>query len=163
MGGQRSYPALDDAREDARRALASATSTILAGRIAGRLVATAMVGADGHRGWVHYLATALDLRGRGLGEAMMRAAETWAAGRGMPKLQLMVRHDNAGARGFYEAIGYTANRSRCARGGSVAVRSLDGSSAALTRDSPGDNLATNGNYGPGAAKFRASWSCNSLS
>ena len=98
----------NDPREDARRALAGATSTILAGRIAGRLVATAMVGADGHRGWVYYLATALDLRRHGLGEAMMRAAESWAAGRGMPKLQLMVRDDNVGARGFYEAIGYAA-------------------------------------------------------
>ncbi len=98
----------NDAREDARRALAGATSTILAGRIAGRLVATAMVGADGHRGWLYYLATAPDLRGQGLGEAMMRAAEGWAATRGMPKLQLMVRHDNPEAKGFYEAIGYTA-------------------------------------------------------
>ncbi len=98
----------NDAREDARRALAGETSTILAGRIADRLVATAMVGADGHRGWVYYLATASDLRGQGLGEAMMRAAEGWAAERGMPKLQLMVRHDNAEVRGFYESIGYTA-------------------------------------------------------
>lgn len=98
----------NDPREDARRALAGTTSTILAGRIAARLVATAMVGADGHRGWVYYLASAPDLRGQGLGEAMMRAAESWAAGRGMPKLQLMVREDNAEAKGFYESIGYTA-------------------------------------------------------
>jgi len=99
---------MDDPREDARRALAGATSTILAGHVAGRLVATAMLGAEGHRGWAYYLATAPDLRGHGLGEAMMRAAENWAARRGMPKLQLMVRDDNVGARGFYEAIGYTA-------------------------------------------------------
>jgi ribosomal protein S18 acetylase RimI-like enzyme len=98
----------NDPREDARRALTGATSTILAGRIAGRLVATAMVGADGRRGWVYYLATAPDLHGQGLGEAVMHAAEAWAAGRGMPKLQLMVRQDNAEAKGFYEAIGYTA-------------------------------------------------------
>jgi ribosomal protein S18 acetylase RimI-like enzyme len=100
----------NDAREDARLALAGSTSTILAGRIAGGLVASAMVGADGHRGWVYYLAIAPDARGQGLGEAMMRAAERWAAQRGMPKLQLMVRHDNAGAKGFYEAIGYTSER-----------------------------------------------------
>jgi hypothetical protein len=98
----------NDPREDARRALAGVMSTILAGRIAGRLVATVMVGADGHRGWAYYLASEPDLRGQGLGEAMMRAAESWAARRGMPKLQLMVRDDNAEAKGFYESIGYTA-------------------------------------------------------
>ena len=96
----------NDPHADARLALAGETSTILAGRLDGRLVATVMVGADGHRGWVYYLGVAPDCRGRHFGEAMMRAAEQWIIARGMPKLQLMVRHDNAAAIGFYEAIGY---------------------------------------------------------
>ena len=96
----------NDPRADARLALAGETSTILAGRVDYRLVATAMVGADGHRGWVYYLAVAPDQRGRRMGEAMMRAAEAWVRARGMPKLQLMVRGDNAAAIAFYEAIGY---------------------------------------------------------
>ena len=96
----------NDPRADARLALAGATSTILAIREEDRLIATAMVGADGHRGWVYYLAVAPDRRGEGLGEAVMRAAENWVRDRGLPKLQLMVRHENAVALGFYEAIGY---------------------------------------------------------
>ena len=96
----------NDPRADIRRAFESAASTILAYREDGRLVATAMVGADGHRGWVYYLAVAPDRRKRGLGEAMMRAAEDWVAARGMPKMQLMVRIENAAAAGFYHAIGY---------------------------------------------------------
>jgi ribosomal protein S18 acetylase RimI-like enzyme len=96
----------NDPRSDAHRAFAGETSTILATREDGRLVATVMVGADGHRGWVYYLAVAPDRRKRGLGEAMMRAAEAWVAARGMPKMQLMVRIENAGAAGFYHAIGY---------------------------------------------------------
>ena len=96
----------NDPRADIRRALGGATSTILVHRDDGRLAATVMVGADGHRAWVYYLAVAPDLRKRGLGEAMMRAAEGWAAARGMPKMQLMVRTENAGAAGFYHAIGY---------------------------------------------------------
>ena len=39
----------NDPHADARRAMAGETSTILAGRVEGRLVATVMVGADGHR------------------------------------------------------------------------------------------------------------------
>lgn len=41
----------------------------------GRLVGTVMVGHDGHRGWVYYLATASEVRGRGYGRALMLAAE----------------------------------------------------------------------------------------
>lgn len=96
----------NDPHTDARLALAGATSTILAGRLDGRLVATVMVGADGHRGWVYYLGVAVDCLRRGYGAAMMAAAEAWIVDHGMPKLQLMVRDDNAVAIGFYEALGY---------------------------------------------------------
>jgi len=69
-------------------------------------VATVMLGHDGHRGWVYYLAVTGDCQGLGHGKAMMRAAERWMAARRVPKLQLMVRADNAGAIGFYETLGY---------------------------------------------------------
>ena len=48
----------NDPNADIALALATPSSTVLAGRIDGRLVATAMVGSDGHRGWVYYLAVA---------------------------------------------------------------------------------------------------------
>ena len=38
-----------------------------------------------------------------------RAAEDWLRQRSVPKVQLMVRGDNAGAAGFYEALGYERN------------------------------------------------------
>ena len=37
---------------------------------------------------------------------MMRACEAWLADRKVPKLNVMVRGDNAIARGFYTALGY---------------------------------------------------------
>ena len=91
---------------DARLAMAGSNSTVLAARDAKRVVATAMVGFDGHRAWVYYLAVALSHRGRGLGAALMRASEDWSRARGAPKLQLMVRSTNIAASGFYEALGY---------------------------------------------------------
>ena len=94
----------NDPRADARLALAGATSTILALREGGRVVATAMVGCDGHRGWVYYLGVDPMQRCRRVGEAMMQAAEAWVRARGAPKLQLMVRADNAGAQGFYDRL-----------------------------------------------------------
>jgi ribosomal protein S18 acetylase RimI-like enzyme len=64
-----------------------------------------MVGSDGHRGWVYYLAVAPARRRAGLGRTMMDAAEAWLRARGAPKIQLMVREDNEAALGFYEALG----------------------------------------------------------
>lgn len=88
-------------------------STVLVAEHAGRVVATAMVGEDGHRGWVYYLATDPAHQGLGLGRAMMRAAERWLSERGVWKVQLLVRADNAAVRRFYEHIGYRDTRSVC--------------------------------------------------
>lgn len=97
----------NDPRADARRALDGPASTILAGYSTGnRLSATAMVGADGHRAWVYYLAVSPDSRGAGHGMALMRAAEDWARRSGMAKLELMVRDGNGPAAAFYVSIGY---------------------------------------------------------
>ncbi len=65
-----------------------------------------MVGHDGHRGWIYYLAVAPSARRGGLGRSLVEASEHWLAERGVPKLNVMVRGDNADAQGFYDAIGY---------------------------------------------------------
>jgi ribosomal protein S18 acetylase RimI-like enzyme len=81
-------------------------STILIGREDDAIVATAMVGYDGHRGWVYYVATHPDRRARGFGHAIMNAAEDWLRAAGVAKLQLLVRPENAGVAAFYQSIGY---------------------------------------------------------
>lgn len=96
----------NDPRADLALAMGKAASAVLAGRLDGKLVATAMVGHDGHRGWVYYLAVAVAHRKAGNGATMMRAAEDWVRAHGVPKLQLMVRGDNAPTQAFYDAIGY---------------------------------------------------------
>jgi ribosomal protein S18 acetylase RimI-like enzyme len=88
-------------------------STVLVADLTGRVVATAMVGEDGHRGWVYYVAADPDYQGGGLGRAMMNAAEQWLLGRGVWKVQLLVREDNQSIKGFYEHLGYTDVRSSC--------------------------------------------------
>lgn len=95
----------NDARADFSLALDTPTSTILIARDTQAIVASVMTGFDGHRGWVYYLAVAPDRRRGGHGRAMMTAAEQWLRGRGVPKLQLMVRDDNEAVLGFYAALG----------------------------------------------------------
>ncbi len=95
----------NDPATDYARAVAGEHSAILVSRNGDAIAASVMVGEDGHRGWVYYLAVAPDLRRAGLGARMMTAAEAWLRARGVPKIQLMVREGNEDALAFYEALG----------------------------------------------------------
>lgn len=103
----------NDPHLDLSFARRSEQSTVLVGLLEGRVVATAMVGEDGHRGWVYYLATHPDVQRRGFARAMMGAAEAWLRARGVWKMQLLIRADNAEARGFYERIGFRDTQAVC--------------------------------------------------
>jgi ribosomal protein S18 acetylase RimI-like enzyme len=96
----------NDPAADIALARRGAHSTVLIGRDHGAIVATVMVGHDGHRGWVYYVATDPDRRAKGYGRAIMNAAEDWLRATGIPKLQLLVRRENSGVAAFYQSIGY---------------------------------------------------------
>jgi ribosomal protein S18 acetylase RimI-like enzyme len=96
----------NDPAADIALARREPNSTILIGRVDDAIVATVMVGYDGHRGWVYYVATDPDRRAEGYGRAIMNAAEDWLRAAGIAKLQLMVRRENAQAGAFYQSIGY---------------------------------------------------------
>jgi ribosomal protein S18 acetylase RimI-like enzyme len=81
-------------------------STLLVGRHDGVICASVMVGHDGHRGWVYYVTVDPDQRYHGFGRAIMDAAEDWLRKRGILKLQLLVRKENAKVHEFYRSIGY---------------------------------------------------------
>jgi ribosomal protein S18 acetylase RimI-like enzyme len=81
-------------------------AAVLAGRNGGGIVASILVGHDGHRGWVYYVAVDPDCRHQGYGRVVMDAAEDWLRGRGIEKLQLMMRPDNSQVQTFYRSLGY---------------------------------------------------------
>jgi ribosomal protein S18 acetylase RimI-like enzyme len=95
----------NDPQADLAHARGSPASAVLVARAEGELIASVMVGYDGHRGWVYYLAVAPEARRRGMGRRMMQAAEAWLREREAPKIQLMVRATNAAVIGFYERLG----------------------------------------------------------
>ncbi|WP_213980406.1 GNAT family acetyltransferase [Sphingomonas sp. dw_22] len=95
----------NDPEADFALALATGGSTVLVARGGDGIDGSVMVGFDGHRGWVYYLAVAPERQGAGRGRALMAAAEDWLRSRGCPKIQLMVRAGNAAALGFYEKLG----------------------------------------------------------
>jgi ribosomal protein S18 acetylase RimI-like enzyme len=79
---------------------------MLLGRDAGAAAASVLVGHDGHRGWVYYVSVDPEHRDKGYGRAIMQAAGDWLRERGIQKLQLMIRGDNAQVHAFYLSIGY---------------------------------------------------------
>ena len=64
----------DPARDIARK-LQVGRDLFLVGESQGELVATAMGGYEGHRGWVNYLAVSPSHRRRGYGERLMAELE----------------------------------------------------------------------------------------
>ena len=75
----------------------------------GELMASVMVGYDGHRGWMNYLAVSPERQGNGYGRDLVREAERLLTERGCPKLNLQVRASNRSVIDFYQAIGYSTD------------------------------------------------------
>ena len=96
----------NDPHADIALARRSTDTAVLVGHVNETVAATVMVGFDGHRGWVYYLAVEPALHGGGRGREMMTAAETWLRARDVPKLMLMVRETNTAVAGFYASLGY---------------------------------------------------------
>ncbi len=99
-------PGKNDPEADIDFAVASKDAAILVGVAEDEIAATVMVGHDGHRGWLYYVAVAPARQRRGLGWRMVEAAEDWLRQRGAPKAQLMIRETNTQVEAFYAKLGY---------------------------------------------------------
>jgi ribosomal protein S18 acetylase RimI-like enzyme len=99
----------NDPAADFDLALAGPASEILLLHQSEALVGSVMVGHDGHRGSIYYLAVDPACRRQGLGRRLMQEAEAWLRERSVPKLNLLVRAENDGVVGFYRALGYADN------------------------------------------------------
>lgn len=97
----------NDPASDFRFARGGACSDVLvAVDEAGRVGGSVMVGHDGHRGWLYYVAAAPELQGSGIGRLVVSAAEDWLRTRGVNKAQLLVRDTNTNVVAFYERLGF---------------------------------------------------------
>ncbi|CAN3992343.1 GNAT family N-acetyltransferase [Methylocystis bryophila] len=97
----------NDPAADFRLAMTGVCSDVLvAEEDQGHIIGSVLVGHDGHRGWLYYLATATRAQGSGVGRKLVEAAEQWLRERGAVKAQLLVRERNSGVVSFYERLGY---------------------------------------------------------
>ncbi|TWU18539.1 GNAT family acetyltransferase [Allorhodopirellula heiligendammensis] len=97
----------NDPALDIHRKLSGQRDWLLVGMLDQKLIASVMVGYDGHRGWINYLAVHPIHRESGIGRLLMSEAESRLRGVRCPKINLQVRRDNREATAFYEAIGFT--------------------------------------------------------
>lgn len=96
----------NDPHRDIEKARAKFNSDILVGVENGKIIASVMVGHDGHRGTVYYVSADPEFQGKGLGRQIMSAAESWLKDRGIWKINLMIRPDNTAVQSFYTTLGY---------------------------------------------------------
>ena len=99
----------NDPLEDIHLCVTTPSSELVVADSAGQLIGSAMLGHDGHRGWVYYLAVHPNWQRNGIGRSLMSYAEGWMDQRQVPKIQAMIRADNLPVRGFYRRLGYQDN------------------------------------------------------
>ena len=95
-----------DPRKDIARKMKVNPEWFLVGESDGRVVATCMIGYEGHRGWINLLAVAPALQGGGQGRALRAEAERILRAEGCAKINLQVRRTNAAVGAFYERLGF---------------------------------------------------------
>tara|TARA_B110001452_G_scaffold231724_1_gene208690 strand:+ start:238 stop:522 length:285 start_codon:yes stop_codon:yes gene_type:complete len=85
----------------------------LIGQIDGVLMASIMIGYDGQRGSINYLAVAPDHSGASYGKILMTEAERLLTLIGCPKIKFCVRTDNDKVVELYHQPGYTIEPVYC--------------------------------------------------
>ena len=73
---------------------------------ANRLIATIMVGYDGHRGSINYLTVDPAVAGNGHGRHLMQMAEAFLLSFECPKINLCVLRNIEAVTKFYDGLGY---------------------------------------------------------
>jgi ribosomal protein S18 acetylase RimI-like enzyme len=91
---------------DIQRKLNFQKELFFVGLLNDEIIATAMFGYDGHRGWLNYFAVLPNFQKRGFGKKLMTFGEMALIEKGCPKLNLQIRDDNTKAINFYQKVGY---------------------------------------------------------
>jgi ribosomal protein S18 acetylase RimI-like enzyme len=96
----------NDPRKDILRKLEVNPEWFLIAELNTFLVATCMVGYEGHRGWINYLAVSPHAQRQRIGTQMMAEAERLLKNAGCPKINLQIRPTNLQVIEFYKSLGF---------------------------------------------------------
>ena len=96
----------NDPNKDIDRKMAFQPDLFLVAEDSGEVVGAVMVGYEGHRGAINYLAVRPDCQRKGYGRAIMQAAVTKLKALNCPKVNLLVRTSNPNVIEFYNSLGF---------------------------------------------------------
>lgn len=97
----------NDPHKDIQRKCAVHPKRFLVGVLEDQIVASAMFGYDGHRGWIYYLAVCPNHQRQGLGRLIVDEVEHQLRQAGCPKINLQVRSSNTTVIEFYRSLGFS--------------------------------------------------------
>jgi GNAT superfamily N-acetyltransferase len=106
------FKSLGDDDESLDRLAARNPGLMLVAEAEDRIVGTALGAWDGRRGWIYHVAVAPELRRTGLGRRLIHEVERRLRALGCPKVNVIVRDDNAEGRRFWDALGYASPPAR---------------------------------------------------
>lgn len=96
----------NDPLEDIQKKLDFQPELFFIALLDGQLIGSIMVGYEGHRGWIHYLAVLPAFQRRGYGKKLVDKAIDELRKLGCLKVNLQVRRSNASVVGFYKHLGF---------------------------------------------------------
>jgi ribosomal protein S18 acetylase RimI-like enzyme len=96
----------NDPVEDIRRKFAFQPDLFFVALLDGQLVGSIMVGYEGHRGWLNYLAVLPKYQKRDYGRKLVEKAIEELKELGCLKVNLQVRKNNTSVISFYEHLGF---------------------------------------------------------
>jgi ribosomal protein S18 acetylase RimI-like enzyme len=96
----------NDPQKDINRKMTDLNGVFWVGHVNDTVMASIMIGYDGHRGTINYLAIDPAFKGQGFGRKLMQEAEAFLTSIGCPKVSFCVRRDNEPVVQFYDALGY---------------------------------------------------------
>ncbi|KXH70104.1 MAG: hypothetical protein AM326_04560 [Candidatus Thorarchaeota archaeon SMTZ-45] len=96
----------NDPIEDIQKKLSFQPELFFIGLLDGQLIGSVMVGYEGHRGWLNYLAVLPSFQKRGYGKKLVNKAIVELRKIGCLKLNLQVRKSNTPVIEFYKHLGF---------------------------------------------------------
>jgi len=96
----------NDPVEDIRKKVDFQPELFFVGLLNGKVIGSIMVGYEGHRGWMNYLAVLPEFQRHGYGRKLVQKAEDELKRTGCLKLNLQVRKSNTSVIDFYKHLGF---------------------------------------------------------
>jgi len=96
----------NDPVEDIRKKVEFQPEFFLIGLLDGKVIGSIMVGYEGHRGWINYLAVIPEYQRRGYGGQLVQKSIDELRKIGCLKVNLQVRNTNTAVINFYKHLGF---------------------------------------------------------